>query len=208
MGSGAGLEEKWQGTHIRCIRLSLVMSDDLSCVTRPASLPDKEDKRRVIGGRKNRTIKVILEKELQNPIPQLLLSRGFLIYTITGLYQLDCKYHVVARTVRCVGFHARQTIFSDAQDGTQGSDSVVVREVDVTVTNSELKPSCGGTMDSPLFWLSLLGRTSQCSRGGVFMGALHTHTHTHTRLCSNVQISLKNTILNKVRRLLYNFFSL
>ena len=69
MGSGAGLEEKWQGTHIRCIRLSLVMSDDLSCVTRPASLPDKEDKRRVIGGRKNRTIKVILEKELQNPIP-------------------------------------------------------------------------------------------------------------------------------------------
>lgn len=45
------------------------MSDDLSCVTTPASLPDKEDKRCVIGGRKNRTSKVILAKELQNPIP-------------------------------------------------------------------------------------------------------------------------------------------
>lgn len=69
MGSGAGLEEKWQGTHMQCIRLSPVMSDDLSCVTTPASLPDKEDKRWVIGGRKNRTSEVILAKELQNPIP-------------------------------------------------------------------------------------------------------------------------------------------
>lgn len=49
--------------------MSLVISDDLSCVTRPASLPDKEDKRCVIGGRKNRTSKVILAKELQNPMP-------------------------------------------------------------------------------------------------------------------------------------------
>lgn len=63
-----------------------MLSDDLGCVTRTASLLDKVNQRWVTGGGKNRMNKVTLEKELENPnlisilaINLLPLSRCFLI---------------------------------------------------------------------------------------------------------------------------------
>lgn len=51
---------------------------------------------------------------------------------ITGLYQINAKDHFRAR-----GFSAQQAIVSDSQDGTWGAGNGLIREVDVTVTDSE-----------------------------------------------------------------------
>lgn len=63
-----------------------MLSNDLGCVTKTASLLDEVNQRWVTGGGKNRTNKVTLEKELENPnlisilaINLLPLSRCFLI---------------------------------------------------------------------------------------------------------------------------------
>lgn len=56
---------------------------------------------------------------------------------ITGLYQINAKDHFRARTVHCMGFSAQQAIVSDSQDGVWGAGNGLIREVDVTVTDSE-----------------------------------------------------------------------
>ena len=55
----------------------------------------------------------------------------------TGLYQINSKDHFRARIVHCMGFSAQQAIVSDSQDGTLGACNGLIREVDVTVTDSE-----------------------------------------------------------------------
>lgn len=48
--------------HLRqCIRLSLVRSENVGCVTETSGLPNKLDERWVIGERKNRTVRVTLD---------------------------------------------------------------------------------------------------------------------------------------------------
>ena len=56
---------------------------------------------------------------------------------ITGLYQINAKDHFRARTVHCMGFSAQQAIVSDSLDGVWGAGNGLIREVDVTVTDSE-----------------------------------------------------------------------
>lgn len=53
-----GVEPVWRrndkGHMIQCSGLSLLMSDNMGCVTTTSSLPNRVDKRQVIGERRNR----------------------------------------------------------------------------------------------------------------------------------------------------------